>query len=481
MLFNSAHFLVFFPVAVAVYFGLPQRFRWMWLLACSYYFYMAWKPAYVIVIWLLTAIDYVAGLSIARAKSRAARRAFLAVSLASNLTLLFAFKYLNFVGGTAAYLLGAVGVTFDPPFVDVVLPLGISFHTFQALSYTIDVYKGKQEPERHLGRFALFIAFFPQLVAGPIERAWHMLPQFLARHELEYDRVISGLQQMVWGFFKKVVVADRLAVYVNAVYDAPARQTGLRALVATYFFAFQIYCDFSGYSDIALGAARVMGFELTTNFRRPYFADSVRDFWHRWHISLSTWFRDYLYIPLGGNRVGLARQTATLGLVFLVSGLWHGANFTFVVWGALHGLYVVGALWTTPLRRRLARAVGLDSAPAFAAVVRILVTFHLTLFAWIFFRAATLSDATTLVSRIVTDFRAGDGVTLPGFDAVEIGLGVGFALLLVAVEAFQERGVGREAFASRPAWVRWSVYYAAIVAILLFGRFDEREFIYFQF
>jgi D-alanyl-lipoteichoic acid acyltransferase DltB (MBOAT superfamily) len=481
MLFNSLHFVVFFPIAAIVYFSIPHRYRWAWLLACSYYFYMAWKPAYVLVIWLLTAIDYVAGRAIGAASTPSIRRLFLGMSLASNLTLLFAFKYFNFTSTTTAMLLGKLGVGYDPPFLDLVLPLGISFHTFQALSYTIDVYRGRQAPERHLGRFALFIAFFPQLVAGPIERAWHMLPQFLVRHDFDYENVTTGLQQMAWGFFKKLVIADRLAIYVNEVYDDPQRQTGLHALVATYFFAYQIYCDFSGYSDIAIGAARVLGFELTTNFARPYFADSIRDFWHRWHISLSTWFRDYLYIPLGGSRVGPWRRSLNLAVVFVVSGLWHGANWTFVVWGALHGAYMIVGFWSAPIRDRFARSLGLDRSPAVARVVRTVATFHLTLIAWVFFRAASLSDVATIFDCIVNHFGAGEGIAVRGFDVTEVWLSVGFVALMEIVHVLRERGLGRDALAQGPAWLRWSVYYAAVFVILFFGRFDEREFIYFQF
>ncbi len=481
MLFNSLHFLVFFPVAVCVYFALPHRWRWIWLLGCSYYFYMAWKPVYVLVIWLLTAIDYVAGLAIGGAKSLGKRRLFLGLSLASNLTLLFTFKYFNFFNESIESLFGWAGYVYEPVLLDVVLPLGVSFHTFQALSYTIDVYRGRQEPERNLGRFALFIAFFPQLVAGPIERAWHLLPQLVVRQEVDYERVTSGLKLMAWGFFKKVVIADRLAVYVNDVYDSPTRHTGLQILVATYLFAYQIYCDFSGYSDIAVGAARVMGFELTVNFRRPYLAQSVRDFWRRWHISLSTWFRDYVYLPLGGSRAGATRHTLNLAIVFLVSGLWHGANWTFVVWGALHGLYVIVGLWTAPVRTRIAAATSFESIPRLARVVRTLVTFHLVLVAWIFFRAATVGDAVTMLGRIFSAFEPAAGIALRGFDAVELWLSLVSIVALEAVHLFQERrSVGR-AIAARPAWFRWTLYFAVVLIILLFGRFDERQFIYFQF
>jgi D-alanyl-lipoteichoic acid acyltransferase DltB (MBOAT superfamily) len=481
MLFNSFHFLVFFPIAVGVYFALPHRHRWIWLLACSYYFYMAWQPVYVLVIWLLTAIDYVAGLAIGGARSRARRRLFLGLSITSNLALLFVFKYFNFFNGTVAQGAAAVGLAYDPPLLDIVLPIGVSFHTFQALSYTIDVFRGRQEPERHLGRFALFIAFFPQLVAGPIERAGHMLPQLRAHHAFDATRVSSGLMLMLWGFFKKVVIADRLAVYVNSVYGAPERHDWLQLVVATYFFAFQIYCDFSGYSDIAVGSAQVMGFELTTNFRRPYLAGSIREFWQRWHISLSTWFRDYVYIGLGGNRVGPVRKAVNVMVVFLVSGLWHGANWTYVVWGGLHGSYLVAGDWTSSARESIARVAGFTRNTGARRAVAILATFHLVTFAWIFFRAQSVEQAHAIIRRIAAGIGTPATAVVPGFDGVEIAMSVALIVFLLAVELVQERGALRPRIVAWPAWARWTCYYAAVASILLLGRFDERQFVYFQF
>ena len=311
MLFNSLQFLAFFPVVVAVYFAMPKRLRWAFLLAASYYFYMCWKPEYVLLIWASTAVDYIAGLQMSKAINKSSRRAWLALSLSTNLGILFSFKYWNFFSENVRDLLGRMDVTAGIPEFDLLLPVGISFYTFQTLSYSVDVYRGRLEPERHLGRFALYVAFFPQLVAGPIERASRLLPQFWQDIDFDYDRMGSGLRQMTWGMFKKVVVADRLAIYVDSVYSDPSAHQGLPVVAATYFFAFQIYCDFSGYSDIAIGAARVLGFDLMENFKRPYFARSVSDFWRRWHISLSTWFRDYVYIPLGGSRTTPSRTSRT--------------------------------------------------------------------------------------------------------------------------------------------------------------------------
>ncbi|MCE7945771.1 MAG: MBOAT family protein, partial [Chlorobi bacterium CHB1] len=312
MLFHSLEFIIFFPVVVAIYFLAPLRFRQFFLLLASYYFYMCWKAEYAVLILLSTGIDYVAALHMHKTSGRG-------------------------------------NIFYEFPLFDILLPVGISFYTFQTLSYTIDVYRSEKTPERNFIKFALYVTFFPQLVAGPIERSTRLLPQFDHEHKFDANRVVSGLRLMLWGFFKKLVIADRLALYVNEVYNNPADYTGLPVIIATYFFAFQIYCDFSAYSDIAIGAARVLGFDLMKNFRQPYLAQSIGEFWKRWHISLSTWFRDYLYIPLGGNRVSRLRWYVNLMAVFLISGLWHGANWTFVVWGALHGSYFVLSLLTQKL------------------------------------------------------------------------------------------------------------------------------------
>lgn len=480
MLFNSFHFLVYFPIVAAVYFLLPHRVRWGWLLAASYYFYMCWKPAYVAVIWLLTLVDYIAGRAIGAAPTLARRRLYLGISLASNLGLLFFFKYFNFVNETLRAVTGNFDILYGIPNLDVILPLGISFHTFQALNYTIDVYRGEREPERHLGRFALFIAFFPQLVAGPIERAGHLLPQFLVEHRFDASLAASGLRLMLWGFFKKLVIADRLAVFVNAVYDDPSSQSGLRLVVATYAFAYQIYCDFSGYSDIAVGAARVLGFDLTRNFERPYFAQSIGMFWRRWHISLSTWFRDYVFIPIGGSRVGSWRLAFNLMLVFLVSGLWHGANWTYVAWGGLHGAFMVAGIATVAVRGRCWEALGRAGRWIRPFVARV-VTFHLVAFAWIAFRAASLSDIGTIVARMWAWADSSQPLAVPGFDGLELAAAIAFVVVLEAVQLVQERGRISAALGRLPSVARLALYAAVALVILLFGRFEERAFIYFQF
>ncbi len=344
MLFNSLQFLIFFPIVVSIFFLLPQKRRWILLLIASYYFYMCWKVEYIVLIIASTLIDYFVAKKMADLKEKVKRKKWLLISLLSNLGILFGFKYFNFVNANVQALFDNFNIFYGVPAFDVLLPVGISFYTFQTLSYTIDVYNGKTPVQNHLGIFAVYVSFFPQLVAGPIERSRHLLPQFYVEHKFSYDRIKYGLQQMLWGFFKKVVIADRLAIVVDGVYNNLDDYSGISLLIATIFFAFQIYCDFSGYSDIAIGSARVMGFELIDNFKRPYFSKSISEFWRRWHISLSTWFRDYLYIPLGGNRVVKWRWYYNLFITFLVSGFWHGANWTFLVWGGLHGAYLIIAI-----------------------------------------------------------------------------------------------------------------------------------------
>lgn len=338
MLFNSFHFLLFFPLVCLLYYLLPPRLRWVFLLLASYYFYMNWEPVYALLIAGSTLITYGCGLLVERYRGeRRKQRLFLLGSLFLNFGILFIFKYYNFLTGSIFSLLSWLGIRFAFPEFTLLLPVGISFYTFQAVGYSLDVYRGDIKPERYLGIYALFVSFFPQLVAGPIERARNLLPQFKEIHRFDETNATQGLKLMLWGYFMKLCVADRLALYVDAVYNNVSEHNGTSLLLASIFFAFQIYCDFGGYSLIAIGAARVMGFSLMENFRRPYFAQSIKEFWGRWHISLSTWFKDYVYIPLGGNRVGRFRHALNLFVTFLVSGIWHGANWTFVLWGGFHG------------------------------------------------------------------------------------------------------------------------------------------------
>ena len=382
MLFNSIHFFVFFIIVTLIYFNIPYKNRWLLLLLCSCYFYMAFIPIYILILGFTIVVDYFAGIYIENAEGRR-RKLYLIFSLIANIGVLSVFKYYNFLNGNLSFLLTGFGMTNPVPYLSILLPIGLSFHTFQAMSYTIEVYRGNQNAERHFGIYSLYVMFFPQLVAGPIERPQNLIHQFREKYDFDYNRVTSGLKLMVWGLFKKVVIADRLAVIVDSVYNNPEQYNSFSLIVATVFFSFQIYCDFSGYSDMAIGAARILGFKLMINFNNPYQSKSFHEFWTRWHISLSTWFRDYLYISLGGNRVTIPRWYLNLFIVFLISGLWHGASWTFVVWGALHGFYLVFELITKGTRRRINKIIHLDKLPFLSAIT----TFSFVTFAWIFFRA----------------------------------------------------------------------------------------------
>jgi len=484
MPFNSPEFFIFFLVVVAIYFVCPPRYRWVWLLIASYRFYAAWALEYVIWLVISTLIVYVLAMEIARTSLQARRKAFLVLGLVLNLGLLCVFKYLGFFNDSLRALLGRFNLLYNVPAWQPLLPVGISFYTFQTLSYLIDVYRGKIEPERHLGILALFVSFFPQLVAGPIERAGHLLPQFYVQHDWSAAGIAGGLQRMLWGMFKKVVVADRLAVYVDAVYNNPADHRGLPVILATCFFAVQIYCDFSGYTDIALGAARVMGYDLTENFRRPYCASSIAEFWRRWHISLSGWFRDYLYIPLGGNRVPRWRWYTNLAIVFVLSGLWHGANWTFVLWGGLHGLYYLGEAWTQKARDQVVRMLHLER-PAVRTAIGTLVTLNLVCLAWLFFRANSISDAFLLL-RNMARIRASTDIYIPWMDiagspGLEMALALGLVALLAGIHLLGEHKRQVLFSIGQRGWVRWVAYLLLALAILNLGVAREMPFVYLQF
>ncbi|MCL4294548.1 MAG: MBOAT family protein [Anaerolineae bacterium] len=485
MLFNSIEFLIFFPTVVVLYFACPHRYRWALLLAASYYFYAAWKLEYIVLLIASTLISYLTAILIVKSENQVQRIALLVISLCSNLGILFAFKYFNFVNDSFRTAFNQFNLVYDVPMFQVLLPVGISFYTFQILGYVIDIYRGKLEPERHLGRFALFAAFFPQLLAGPIGRVTSLMPQFYEKFDFDEARVNSGLRLMLWGMFQKVVIADRLGLYVNAVYDNPSNWAGWPILLATFFFAFQIYCDFAGYSDIAIGAARVLGFNLMENFRRPYFAQSPSEFWGRWHISLSTWFRDYLYIPLGGNRVSLPRWYLNLMIVFLVSGLWHGAAWTFVVWGGLHGLYMVGDVASKSLRGKLAHRLGLDRQPTIQVMLSGFVTFSLVCLAWVFFRANSVAEAFLLLNNLLplTNFAELNApwAAVVSNPAQEMALSLGLILLLMMVHWVQEQQRQVLILWQRPLWFRWAAYLGLALAIMNLGLTEEAPFIYFQF
>ena len=482
MLFNTFQFFVFFVVVFCGFFLLPVRWRNIFLLLASYYFYMCWSRKYIFIILAITAIDFAAGILIEQARTPRARKYSLAMSVLCNFGLLFVVKYADFFNRGANAALAWLGAPAHIPLFNLILPVGISFHTFQAVSYTIEVYRGRAPAERDFLRYALYIAIFPQMVAGPIERPYNLLPQLDPRKKLTYDRFRSGLQMAIWGLFKKMVVADRLAPVVAQVYGQPANYSGPVLALASWFFAAQIYCDFSGYSDIAIGVARMMGYDLMINFRQPYYAKSIGEFWHRWHISLSTWFRDYLYVPLGGNRVPPARLYGNLLLVFLVSGLWHGANWTFLAWGLLHGIYLVSSLITRSLRARFAAAAGLVGHPAIHAGSQTVTTFALVTLGWIFFRAASLRDAGIVLRRlfVLQGFHVTDLFTL-GLPRFEMALAVALIVILMAVEGLivYTPRVVMEWW--RKPRIRAACYYACVFGIVFFGVFGSLRFIYFQF
>ena len=479
MLFNSLEFLVFFPIVIALYFAIPYRFRWILLLVASYYFYMCWNYKYVLLIVVSTVVDYFTGILLYRSNRKRIRTLLLLGSLFTNLGLLFFFKYFNFFGGAINGIFDRFNIFYDIPAYNFLLPVGISFYTFQTLSYTIDIYKRKQEPEYHFGRFALFVSFFPQLVAGPIERSVNLLPQFRKEFDFDYERVKNGLMLMGWGFFKKIVIADRLAEYVNIVYNNPADFEGIPNIIATFFFTFQIYCDFSGYSDIAIGAAMIMGYRLMTNFRRPYFAMNIREFWQRWHISLSTWFRDYVYIPLGGNRVVKWRWYYNLFITFLVSGLWHGANWTFIIWGAIHGFYLVFAIWTEKYREGFNRWIGLQKYPALYKFVQVFVTFVLVYVSWIFFRANNVSEALFILKN---HFLFG-GDQVVNLFKIRADFAISFIAIgvLILIDFMEERFELSFRLNRLPGVQKWAMLVFFICVLFVFAVWNETDFLYFQF
>lgn len=489
MLFNSQKFLVFFPVVTALYFFLPQKYRWILLLSASCFFYMVFIPKYILVLFATIIIDYIAGICIENSGKRHKRRlVFLILSIIGNVGFLAFFKYFNFLNDNIFSLAKILHWNYPISTFNILLPIGLSFHTFQAMSYTIEVYRGHQKAEKNFGIYALYVMFYPQLVAGPIERPQNLIHQFYEKHNFEYKRVTDGLKLMAWGMFKKVVIADRLAILVNQVYNNPTAYTGLPLIIATVFFAFQIYCDFSGYSSIAIGAAKVMGITLMENFNRPYFSKSIAEFWKRWHISLSTWFRDYFYISIGGNRVPKWRWQFNLLLTFMISGLWHGANWTYVIWGFVNGFYLILSIWTKNIRKKMIVAVGLNKRPMIYTLTQILSTFSLTCFAWIFFRAKNMNDAFYVVTHMFTglgsvlkleilkDNLAGLGFNKSDYLIVFISI-----IFMEIIQFYQGNEKIYQIMADKPTWLRWTFYYLLIIGILMFGVFQQSKFIYFQF
>ncbi|MCF0128375.1 MAG: MBOAT family protein [Pseudobutyrivibrio sp.] len=491
MLFNSYSFLAFFPIVCILYFALPHRFRKVMLLVASYYFYMGWNAKYALILWFSTTITYLAGLGVDHFKDNPKKKKLILIlSLVSNLGILAFFKYFGFIIHNINRVLGAFGASdITNPFAYLLLPVGISFYIFQALGYSIDVYRGDLPVEKDYLKYALFVSFFPQLVAGPIERSKNLLNQFDEVHTFDYRRMCDGLLEMTWGFFIKLVVADRLAIFVDFVYNSPEVE-GRFYLLASVLFAFQIYCDFAGYSTIAIGCARIMGFTLMENFNAPYLSQSVAEFWRRWHISLSTWFRDYLYIPLGGNRKGKARKWLNLMIVFGVSGLWHGADYTYVIWGLLNGGFQVIGEWISPFKKKIEAFCVNGPSKAILRVVRTVITFALIDFAWIFFRAGSLDQANQVLFSILHmegGFHFGDTATfMLGFSKYDfILVGISLVVMLFTDICRYNGVVIRERILNTAFPLRWFICIFAVLFIMLFGiwgsGYNQTQFIYFQF
>ena len=493
--FISLEFFLFFAVSAVVYFVLPHKFRWIWLLAASCFFYLCYNPWYAIFLGVSTLVTYASGLLIGKSARladpvRAARqkKIWVALSFCINIGILSVFKYLNLFSEIGAGILSLTGVPTAAAHFDLLLPVGISFYTFQALSYTVDVYRGDVPPERHLGKYALFVSFFPQVTSGPIEKSKNFLPQLDEVHIFDYDRARRGVLLMLWGYFQKMVVADRLGVLVDTVYGDQAQYYGLASIVAVIFYAFQIYCDFAGYTNIAIGAAEVMGFRLTTNFDRPYFSRSIQEFWRRWHISLGSWFKDYLYIPLGGSRCSAFRRCLNLMTVFVVCGLWHGDSVNFLIWGALHGLYQVAGLLSKRLRKNIRDRLGIGESSGWYRALQTAFTFLLVSFAWIFFRAETLPDAAAMIGNLFrfnpASLRDGSlfslGLTQPEFLAAVLGI-----FVVAAVDFIKRRWDLRSVVLGSNAAVRWSVYLTAALMLAVFGtygsEYNAQQFIYTKF
>ena len=466
MLFNSFQFLVFFAVVYAAYLVLNHRQQNLLLLLASYVFYASWDWRFLSLIWVSTAVDFFAGKRIYEAEDKSTKRLYLLLSVGTNLGLLGCFKYLDFFIESFAAFTAAIGLPLEVRLISIVLPVGISFYTFQTMSYTIDIYRGQLKPTRSILDFALFVAFFPQLVAGPIERAANLLPQLQSERKISYDDIKQGAWLVLRGYYKKVVLADNLAPFVDEVFARPEGTRGPLVLIGIYAFALQIYGDFSGYTDIARGIARLLGVRLRLNFRMPYFATNPRDFWSRWHISLSTWLRDYLYIPLGGNRGGTLLTYRNLLITMVLGGLWHGAAWHFVAWGVFHGLILI-------LHRALFTA-GFNWVPDTRSwrLFSMVAFFHVTCLGWLLFRVEDLSHVPILVTNL---FLPGGGWLIP------LATIVVFYGPLLLIEIFDEAGGTDMRLLASPLWWRRVVYTAAMTAIFFSGVMDKKEFIYFQF
>lgn len=494
MVFNSVPYLLFFIIVVPIYFVLPKKVKYIWLLGASYYFYMSWEPVYALLILFSTIVTYFAGRLLGHIESTLKRRWILWGCIGCNLLILIVFKYANFLSGSLSKIGEMLGLSGQPIVIDLLLPVGISFYTFQALSYTIDVYRGTIAPERNFFRYALFVSFFPQLVAGPIERSGNLLAQLKqmdTKRLWSYEGIIKGLFMIFWGLFMKMVIADRVAIFVDQVFAGYENAGGLILFLGAVGFALQIYCDFAGYSLIAIGSASVIGVELMDNFKTPYFAKSIKEFWDRWHISLSTWFRDYLYFPLGGNRKGTIRTYLNLMIVFLVSGLWHGAGWHFVVWGALHGGYQLVGRATQKVRERMRQVLQIDTGRTSYHLWQMLVTCVLVSVAWIFFRAESISVAIVYIKNMLFrgDFIEAMSGSYIAYGLDERQLSILFTALIFLVVAsviqYKSRMNLGQVFEKQGGVLQGVVLIVLVWVLFMYGQYgityDAKQFLYFQF
>ena len=498
MLFNSAEYLIFLPIVLLFYFVLPTKAKNPWLLVASYYFYMCWNAKYALLMLLSTVITFMSGIYMerikqaghAKEKETKLKNLVVAVSFVSNLGILFFFKYFNFAAELLTSALGFANIHINTPSIDVLLPVGISFYTFQALSYTMDVYRNEIYAEKNFFQYALFVSFFPQLVAGPIERSKNLIKQLAVVHKFDWDNLLEGLLLILWGFFMKIVIADRFAIFVDTVFNAPGYYAGGYSVVASILFVLQVYCDFYGYSTIAMGSAKMLGIQLMENFDAPFLSTSTFEFWRRWHVSLSSWFKDYVYIPLGGSRKGRVRKYINLMIVFVASGLWHGAALTYVVWGALNGIYQVIGDITKPARKKLVNLLRLNPESLGHRMVCTIITFGLFAFSMIFFRAQSLAHALQVIKGIIYVrnpwiFLDGSLLLNPNDYKLVLPMTIFVAILFFA-DVCKTKGIAiRKIIMQQDYWFRWLFIAASVAVILIFGvwgpGFSEANFIYFQF
>jgi alginate O-acetyltransferase complex protein AlgI len=487
VIFNSFTFAIYFTIIFLLYWFLPHKYRWLLLLAASYYFYISWGLKLVIWLFITTGISYVCARAIEKNKDDRIKKRYMLAALIACLSILFVFKYFNFISSSLTDLLRLFSLPISEFTLDIMLPVGISFYTFKTISYVVDVYRGTIKAENHFGIYALYVSFFPQIIAGPIDRAQNLLKQFHKERQFYYFQAAYGLKLVAWGFFKKLAVADNLASYVNKVFDNVYEYSGFSLIVAAVFFSIQIYCDFSGYTDIANGVAKMLGINAVKNFDSPYFSTSMQEFWRRWHISLSTWFRDYVYIPLGGNRVKIPRYYMNLMITFMLSGLWHGANWTFIIWGGLHGLYLVVAKMTGTWKKKLYGVLRLSEENFIVYWLKVAVTFSLVCFAWIFFRANTIGDAFYVISHMF------DGIGFIKVYAkvwyVSLSINKPIFLMLfiliftvVAVDYVQLKRDMIELLSKKPMVLRWTIYVVFMLYVILLSyKGVPADFIYAQF